>query len=583
MWNKAYKQIIDGRAYIKVHLDFGEVVAIVDQEKKATLPLSALNYLLIYKDDLQQLHNEWVEISPELNWIYGEREKYIGNIIIRNWEGKHLKTIEFSSKANRRTRVTNITVPVKKCNRIRMVNKCTCYDKNNCDYLSCNVCGYDLCWDDPTCIDCDPSQPGGGGANNGPEGDSPAPNDGLPGGAPSPDVYPPQPCYTGQQVQNEDGTSSPPPCTPEPESPDDDPTPMTNAQLLIHSFNLQPNETNIADYINNPANTATVDAISAYLNVNGNTQENIDFAKWAVGYLMANTTSFSAFKDVFLSGPKELTFESHSFQNTTINLSQNDYDQNGTNSFFSENEFDALVTSLSNDFNEDPIELYLLACYRHSKTLNSSTYSKAGNQLKLGDYYLTPHYNSQNQLVFYTASRNQNLGIEYIVKANALNAFKENYTTYKAAADLFYVNGKPSYSQIQMAAGDYWEGLLSAYTNAFSDPYYYLYLGHVFVGTATNLKNVPNTNQPIKYTFSTKKNSRYPNLQIENMSRLDYMDDMATKFQKQWIPEATDPTKSRLTIGNRTYVSVPLSSTEPQPSIYFSKNGKLLGKYRFKN
>lgn len=67
------------------------------------------------------------------------------------------------------------------------------------------------------------------------------------------------------------------------------------------------------------------------------------------------------------------------------------------------------------------------------------------------------------------------------------------------------------------------------------------------------------------------------------MTRLEYMDAMATKFNKQWVPEVGDPTKSRLVIGNRTYVSVPLSSNEPQPSIYFSKNGDLFGKYRFKN
>jgi hypothetical protein len=324
-------------------------------------------------------------------------------------------------------------------------------------------------------------------------------------------------------------------------------------------------------------------AIYNYLTTNGWTTENKEFASWAVGYLTENPATFPSFKTVFLDGPIELpNSEVKVINNVSINLSGSDYAFGGLSNSFTESEFDNVIENLGNDFNDDPIQFYLIACYKNSKTLGSSIYSVAANSIKIGDYSLTPHYNSKNILMFYTAWRSSSLGVEFIVKANALNSFKSNHDFYRASANLFYVNGKPKLSDIMIGGGDYWEGILQAYKEAFSDPMYYVYLGHAFIGAATNLKTVPNTNEPIKFTSITRKGSEYPSIKIENMTIQQYKNAISAKYNKPWILEPNNPLKSRLQVDNKMYFEHP-STSSPYPSIDVSRNGKMIGKFRFKN
>ncbi|OOG18171.1 hypothetical protein BWD42_12960 [Sphingobacterium sp. CZ-UAM] len=157
-----------------------------------------------------------------------------------------------------------------------------------------------------------------------------------------------------------------------------------------------------------------------------------------------------------------------------------------SSTYFSESEFDNVLANLKNGLNGDPIEFYLIASYKNSKLLNSSTYSVGANSIKVGDYTLTPHYDSKGVLKFYSASRNTTFGIEYIVRADALSKFQNNYTLYSAAANAFYFNGIPSHSQIQMASGDFFAGLTGSWASAIQDPAYYAYLTHVLYGIGVN-------------------------------------------------------------------------------------------------
>ena len=280
------------------------------------------------------------------------------------------------------------------------------------------------------------------------------------------------------------------------------------AQLFANQIGLT--DFNHIAFLGHPDNVQLLGTLKNYYTAYGNSEEVKEFLLWAVGYLYAAPNTWTAFNDVFFSGPKGLVFEDVIPESIATPLyMQSDYNMIGVAAYFTESEFENVINNLNNDFNDEPIQLYLIACYKNSKLLNSSLYSTS-NSLKIGDYTVTPHYNAQGTLVFYSAWRSASLGIEYLIKASALNDFKNNHTFYRACANLFYVNGKPSNSQIQMGAGDYWKGLLTSYQEAFSNPYYYVYLAHAFIGTATNLKTVPNTNQPIKYTITTKKEFKIP-------------------------------------------------------------------------
>lgn len=129
------------------------------------------------------------------------------------------------------------------------------------------------------------------------------------------------------------------------------------------------------------------------------------------------------------------------------------------------------INNIENSITGEPIELYLIAKYRNSASLNLSLYSVSSNEIKVGEYFLKPHYSIDNNLVFYSAYRVDNNGkslmdIEYIIKKEALQDFQNNISFYTVAANMFYNAGIPSEGQIAFAARDYWTGLGSMWHSA---------------------------------------------------------------------------------------------------------------------
>lgn len=247
------------------------------------------------------------------------------------------------------------------------------------------------------------------------------------------------------------------------------------------------------------------------------------------------------------------------------------------------------INSLENPLTSDPIEFYLIAKYNFSDILALSIFEQAGNSLTIGEYTLTPHYDSNNTLLFYAAVRQngKNLGIEYIIKTSALQSFTDKIELYTYAANLFYLGGIPSQSQIAIAAGDYFNGLTGMWGDALKDPNYYVYLAHVFVGTATNLNAVNSTsrtytNNKISFSNITKPNSR-PNYVINNRSFNQYKDLIQQKYNVPW-QSTSSPNVEILTKGNIKYSARTFASDwQHGYTIEYYRNGVLIGKLRFYN
>lgn len=176
--------------------------------------------------------------------------------------------------------------------------------------------------------------------------------------------------------------------------------------------------------------------------------------------------------------------------------------------------------------------------------------------------------------MFYTAWRNHEFGIEYIIKGSALEAFRANYTVYRAAANAFYVNGIPPLSQIQMAAGDYWEGLWNANVDAITNPAHYVYLAHVMLGTAVNTSG-------ISFQSSTIRNTQKVSITIDNYSASQFRNLIQQKRGGTWIDHGQG--KPRLVSGNDEYFYYPVAESTQLPSIQYTRNGKVIGVFRFNN
>lgn len=251
----------------------------------------------------------------------------------------------------------------------------------------------------------------------------------------------------------------------------------------------------------------------------------------------------------------------------------------------------AAVNTLSNPITGDPIEFYLLAQYKNSNALKLSSFSIASNSIQVGAYTLTPHYKSNGTLVFYTAARWNSTGnglihdIEYIIKPSGLSNFQQKIDLYTAAANLFYLNGTPTQGQISMAAGDYVTGLKDMWADALTNPQYYLYLAHVFVGVATNLNAVESTSTTfegkIKFTSQTSSSNSKISIDINNRSYTQYRQMIQDKFpNSSWTPNAFGEVELFLS-GNIKYVGRFQNSSGYAYVIEYWKNGLLVGKFRF--
>jgi len=593
----------------------------VNISNKHMVKYGFLNYMMMRKDEQGNMVTEWVELKPTERWIASKvSRKYEGRILVRDWNGKIKRVIDYGLEPSSKTPSVNL----KPKGKLMSTGTGEIVCSSNTSYTvtsgrstcSCQghtyeqwAAGQCICGDIPkkgytttieheTTFDCfeieDDDPNGTGGTRPSGTGNSTSsPTGNTNGGTTGPSDYVPLNCdsdpdYVVPTIPPPPGQDYLLPCSvteiPVTDVPDPNQTaePLTKAVLLIHYYNTDPDmsmhlSADEVAFLNSHTNIA--EELSVYLKAE--TPENKAFGKWAIEYLTLYPDTYPSFQNVFLSGPHDLIFENVQIENIPGHvLSASDYNFTGISNYFTEAEFDNIIENLSNDITEDPIQLYMIACYKNSKLLNSSIYSKPNN-FQIGEYSLCPHYNSQNRLVFYSAFRKASLGIEYLIKADALNAFKEKYSVYKAAADLFYVNGKPSYSQLQMAAGDYWAGIVEAHKEAYSNPMYYLYLAHVFTATATNLKTVPNTNQPIKFTSSTIRNTKQVSITIENMSIAEYRNAIGQKYNTTWQPLGDG--KFRLEVGQNRYMSYPFATSTREPTIEYFRNGNSIGKFRFHN
>jgi hypothetical protein len=332
IWEKAYQMMISSGTSVKIPIDFNQTLAVVGS-KKDVMPMSSLNYLLMYRDSLQQIHAEWVFLKPDSSWLYGSRDTYHGEVYVSDWNGKPIKKLSFPPQAslNRSSKTSGgshgklmsvaeepILVPggsISICIRYR-TGVCTC-TSGPCDWMTCNVCGVTSCgknltvWviDDkfPDGPDKPPTQGGGG--------ESPSPGNGIGGGGtPNPNDYVPLNCnpdpnYVDPHIVNADGSMSVPACSDIPvptcgNCPPPGPTlpqVLSSSQFLTLALGLQPYETTLKSFIDNSLNEPVIDKMVAYLDNNGgNTQENVGFLRWSINYLIAEpNTSLGLLDNIY--------------------------------------------------------------------------------------------------------------------------------------------------------------------------------------------------------------------------------------------------------------------------------------------
>jgi|GEM_PF-1885928 len=367
LWDRAYAKMISIGGAVKIPIDFGKAYAVVNPRTKAMVPLTSLNYLLMYKDSLQTVHAEWVILQPDSAWLYGNRNKYTGHIVVKDWNGRTIKKFSYNDHSPKTTAMSikNRTLsstaptslnaesqdspPLLYCVSIqRGGGACTCVDKSNCDM--CPVCAKTFCdWPDPECALCNDPPGGNTGGNLGGGGGG-----GSGVGSGGSGDYPPQNCnsdpnYVDPHIVNADGSMSIPDCDdiPVPTQPPIEQTPtviVTPAQFLINTLSIY--DVQSGEFLNN--NPAISEALINYLDANGATTENKDFIKWAIGYLMENP-------DV----PFSELVEANNIPNSSINL-PNLIDTTGLSPYPS---FKTIVSNMPAFLNEHPEVIASLSRY----------------------------------------------------------------------------------------------------------------------------------------------------------------------------------------------------------------------------
>ena len=169
--------------------------------------------------------------------------------------------------------------------------------------------------------------------------------------------------------------------------------------------------------------------------------------------------------------------------------------------------------------------------------MDISKFSKGQNTFKVGDYNLVPHYNAKGTLIFYAAGRNQGLGIEYIIRADALQTFKDKVGFYTSSANVFYLNnGVPDKNTVLLAAGktfeQRWEGLKNMWSNAVNSAEWWAFniavLGvHVscFQTTASRV---------ITYRNVTSSGANYVNFEITSHSFSEFKNIISSRTGLNW-------------------------------------------------
>ncbi|WP_316818038.1 hypothetical protein [Pedobacter nyackensis] len=226
---------------------------------------------------------------------------------------------------------------------------------------------------------------------------------------------------------------------------------------------------------------------------------------------------------------------------------------NGTgnsSTHYSESEAIYLINNLYDPITQDGIQLYLIANYKGAKMLDLSKFSQAANAFVVEDYTLTPHYNSSGTLLFYTATRlNSTNGIEFLVEASQLGAFRENVDYYRASADLVYMNGIPTPAMIKMMSGDHASGLLDLWVDAIQSPEYWMYLANLYAitpNTASTLSKVTDAlEMPVNRTLTPAGLGSTGRIAAENlveeMAMRAVMDNPTIGIRIANMPPLSDP------------------------------------------
>ncbi len=117
----------------------------------------------------------------------------------------------------------------------------------------------------------------------------------------------------------------------------------------------------------------------------------------------------------------------------------------------------------------------------------------------VGEYQLQPHYNKdfdgKNKLSFYNAVREVNgqHRFEYLIGPESFNLFKEKINIYTSAANLFYIHGPPSESELKTIVGlqsrdvtTSLSGLANMWAESLTDVEWWLNLGFCVLAPQAN-------------------------------------------------------------------------------------------------
>ncbi|QBQ41262.1 hypothetical protein E2P86_08880 [Sphingobacterium psychroaquaticum] len=560
---------------------------------KKNVPYEQLNFLSVTLKD-NEIHFSTIRISPT-EWITSnKRLKVNGSISFYDFKSKSKFSINLSkdrgpinklASANPGGDVECMDVLVSQYKTDVLDIPCTggpghTVDHNcDCDGTNCSppMRFYHTYVTTTIVQQCWGGSGGGNGGGGGGGGGSPG---GGPGGpSTDPGNYPPDvpfaQCYTGEGFQSheefmqcQDYFSNVIPIDP-----------LTKTQLLGEFITLTNQE---ATFL--ASNETITDKILDFItsgeyNISptGNAIENeievakLELATWAIKELTSGNITWEDFELIFINGVTS-DFDDDIIVETNVPTVPSNYSAIGITDPFAQSEFNSVLNNLQNDITGDPIEFYLISVYKNSKILNSSVYSVASNSIKVGEFTLTPHYDSNSLLKFYTATRNQNRGIEYIIRADALSMFKSNYTLYKAASNAFYLNGIPSTSQIQLAAGDFFHGVTNSWIDAIRDPSYYVYITHVLYGIGVNTKS-------ISFRSTTIRNTKKVSITIYNYTPSQIRAMIQQKHGGTWVEYGDG--RLRLVSGSDTYFYYPFSKSTGKSSISYRRNNKEIGVFRF--
>lgn len=84
MWDKSdYRQLIAGNQAVLVPIHLKDVFIKVGENKVVSYGL--LNYTMMYRDSLNNIITEKVLLQPSLKWFEGDRSKYDGSVLVRDW------------------------------------------------------------------------------------------------------------------------------------------------------------------------------------------------------------------------------------------------------------------------------------------------------------------------------------------------------------------------------------------------------------------------------------------------------------------------------------------------------------------